>query len=183
MALNYSCLEAVVQAIQFENYGPPDVMRLATLETPVPGPGEVLVRIQAAGVARADAKIRAGMLRERFPLKLRKIPGRDGTGVIDNLGEGVTGVAVGDAVCVMADQVLPGTYAEALVCTADRVVPRPLGLSLHEAAALLQPSNSAWIAVMETARVEAGMRVQGIQPIADSPRTSLIRGYRSRTPA
>jgi NADPH:quinone reductase-like Zn-dependent oxidoreductase len=157
--LDFFGLEASMRAIQFERYGPPDVMRLVPREAPVPGAGEVRVRIRAAGVAQADAKIRAGMLQERFPLKLPKIPGRDGVGVIDKLGEGVTGVAVGDAVCVMADQVLPGTYAEALVCIAERVVPRPPGLSLHEAAALLQPSNSAWIAVMETARVQADMRV------------------------
>jgi NADPH:quinone reductase-like Zn-dependent oxidoreductase len=152
-------LGASVEAIQFEMYGPPFVMTPVTLGEPVPGPGEVRVRLRAAGVARADAKIRAGMLQQRFPLKLPKIPGRDGAGVIDLLGEGVTEVAVGDAVCVMADQVLPGTYAEALVCTVDRVVPHPSGLSVLEAAALLQPCNSAWIAVTETARVEAGMRV------------------------
>jgi NADPH:quinone reductase-like Zn-dependent oxidoreductase len=56
-------------------------------------------------------------------------------------------------------QVLPGTYAEAVVCAAERVVPHPSGLSVLEAAALLQPCNSAWIAVMKTARIEAGMRV------------------------
>lgn len=148
-----------MEAVQFEMYGSPDVMRSVSLDEPVPGPGEVRVRLKAAGVARADAKIRAGMLQQRFPLKLPKIPGRDGAGIIDSLGTGVTGVLVGDAVCVMADQVLPGTYAGAVVCAAERVVPHPAGLSVLEAAALLQPCNSAWIAVMETARIEAGMRV------------------------
>jgi NADPH:quinone reductase-like Zn-dependent oxidoreductase len=148
-----------MEAVQFKMYGSPDVIRPVTLDEPRPGPGEVRVRLKAAGVARADAKIRAGLLRDRFPLKLPKIPGRDGAGVVDLLGDGVAGVLVGDAVCVMADQVLPGTYAEAVVCAAERVVPHPAGLSVLEAAALLQPCNSAWIAVMETARIQAGMRV------------------------
>lgn len=147
-----------MQAILFDRYGPPDVMRLATLTTPQAGPGEVRVRLQAAGVAPFDAKLRAGLLQAHFKPELPKIPGRDGAGIVDQLGAGVTGVALGDAVCVMADP-LSGTYAQAVVCAAGRVVPLPDGLSLHQAAALMQPGNSAWIAVMETAQVQSGMRV------------------------
>ena len=147
-----------MRAIQFATYGPPDVMRSVTLPTPEAGAGEVRVRLQAAGVAPFDAKLRAGLLQAHFTPPLPKIPGRDGTGVIDQLGAGVSGLAVGDAVCLMADP-LRGTYAEAIVCVAGRVVPRPAGLSLQQAAALLQPANSAWIAVMETAQVKSGMRV------------------------
>jgi NADPH:quinone reductase-like Zn-dependent oxidoreductase len=147
-----------MQAIQFDRYGPPAVLHLATLPSPQAGPGEVRIRLQAAGVAPFDAKLRAGLLQAHFQPDLPKIPGRDGVGVVDQVGAGVSAVAVGDAVCAMADQI-SGTYAEMLVCSAGRVVPRPAGLSLHQAAALLQPGNSAWIAVMETARVSAGMQV------------------------
>ena len=145
-------------AIQFDRYGPPYVMRLAKLPLPQAGTGEVRVKLQAAGVAPFDAKLRAGLLQAHFNPQLPKTLGRDGVGVVDQLGEGVTGVALGDAVCVMADP-FTGTYAEAVVCGTERIVPRPAGLSLHQAAALMQPGNSAWIAVMETAQVSAGMRV------------------------
>ncbi len=147
-----------MQAIQFDSYGPPGVLRLVTLPSPQAGPGEIRVRLLAAGVAPFDAKLRAGMLQAHFKPELPKIPGRDGVGIVDQLGGGIAGVAVGDAVCVMADP-FSGTYAEMVVCSAGRVVPRPGGLSLHQAAALMQPGNSAWIAVMETAQVTAGMQV------------------------
>lgn len=147
-----------MRAIQFATYGPPDVMRSVTLPTPEAGAGEVRVRLQAAGVAPFDAKLRAGLLQAHFAPPLPKIPGRDGTGVIDQVGAGVGGLSLGYPVCLMADPTR-GTYAEAIVCSAERVVPRPAGLTLHQAAALLQPANSAWIAVVEAAQVGSGMRV------------------------
>lgn len=146
-------------AIQFGNYGAPDVLRLASVELPEAKSGEVRVRLQAAGVAQFDTKLRKGLMQASFPLQLPKIPGRDGVGVIDQLGEGVSGLAIGDPVCVMAEQVLAGTYAEAVVCAMGRVVPSSPSFSVTEAAALIQPANSAWIAVMETAGVQAGMRI------------------------
>ena len=147
-----------MQAMQFDRYGPPEVLHLTTLPSPQAGSGEVRIRLQAAGVAPFDAKLRAGLLQAHFQPTLPKIPGRDGVGVVDQVGAGVTGFTVGDAVCVMADPAR-GTYAEMVVCSAGLVVPRPAGLSLHQAAALLQPANSAWIAVMQTAQVAAGMQV------------------------
>lgn len=146
-------------ALQFSRYGAPDVLETVELPLPEPGPGEVRVRLLAAGVAPVDAKLRAGLLQAHFPLVLPKIPGRDGVGVVDRVGPGVQGVQRGDAVCVTSDALRAGTYAEAVVCSAERVVARPLGLSDHEAAALLQPGVSAWISVMETAQVQPGMRV------------------------
>lgn len=148
-----------MQAIQFESYGAPDVLQLVSVPEPQPGPGEVRVRLSAAGVAPIDTKLRAGLLQSHFTLDFPKIPGRDGVGVIDQLGPGVSRFSVGDRVCVVADQLLHGTYAQAVVCDADRVVPRPRGLSMHQAAALMQPGVSAWIAVIETALVQPGMRV------------------------
>lgn len=147
-----------MHAIQFERYGPPEVLQYVTLPTPEPGPGEVRVKLQAAGVAPFDAKLRAGKLQAHFAPKLPKIPGRDGVGMIDKVGTGVKGHVVGDAVCVVADM-LSGTAAEMLVCIGERAVPRPSGLSTHQAAALMQPGISAWTAVVDTAHVSPGMRV------------------------
>ena len=147
-----------MRAIQFDRYGPPDVLRSTTLPTPEAGPGEVRIRLQAAGVAPFDTKLRAGLLQAHFKPQLPKIPGRDGVGTIDKIGAGVTDFAVGDPVCVVADM-SSGTCAEMLVCAKERVVPRPSGLTTHQAAALMQPGLSAWISVVDTAHVSAGMKV------------------------
>jgi len=146
-------------AIAFAQYGPPDVLEPITWDSPPAGAGEVRVRMLAAGVAPVDAKLRAGLLQAYFQPTLPKIPGRDGAGVVEQVGAGVTGLKVGDAVCLMVEAMGPGTYAQVVTCSAERVVARPTGLTTQQAAALLQPANSAWIAVMETAKIQAGMRV------------------------
>ncbi len=146
-------------AIAFARYGPPDVLEPINWEPPPAGEGEVRIRMLAAGVAPVDAKLRAGLLQAHFQPPLPKIPGRDGVGVIEQIGAGVSGLKVGDAVCLMVDALGPGTYAQMVTCAAQRVVTRPAGLTTQQAAALLQPANSAWIAVMETAQVHSGMRV------------------------
>lgn len=146
-------------AIAFARYGPPDVLEPVNWEPPPAGDGEVRVRMLVAGVAPVDAKLRAGLLQAHFQPHLPKIPGRDGVGVVEQVGTGVTGLKVGDAVCLMVDALGPGTYAQLVTCDAQRVVARPAGLTTQQAAALLQPANSAWIAVMETAQVRGGMRV------------------------
>jgi len=148
-----------MQAIAFAQYGPPEVLQIVEWNPPQPAPAELRVRLLAAGVAPVDAKLRAGLLQAHFQPVLPKIPGRDGVGVVEQVGAAVVGLRPGDAVCVMADALGPGTYAQALTCSAERVVARPAGLTVHQSAALLQPGNSAWIAVMETARVLSGMRV------------------------
>lgn len=149
----------MMQAIQYDQYGGPEVLRRVELPVPEPGPGEVRVRLFAAGLAPIDTKLRAGMLQKFFPLVLPKTPGRDGVGVVDKLGSDVAGFAIGDAVCVVADQLAQGTCAQLVVCEAQRLVIRPPGLSTHQAAALMQPGISAWIAVVEAAQVRPGMRV------------------------
>lgn len=146
-------------AIAFAQYGPPDGLQPITWDPPPAAPGEVRVRMLAAGVAPVDAKLRAGLLQAHFQPPLPKIPGRDGVGVVEQIGAGVTGLKVGDSVCLMVDALGPGTYAQRVTCSAERVVARPAGLTMHQAAALLQPANSALIAVVETAQVSSGMRV------------------------
>jgi NADPH:quinone reductase-like Zn-dependent oxidoreductase len=148
-----------MNAIRYLHYGPPDVLELVTLEEPVAGPDEVRVRLKAAGVSPIDAKLRSGALQAHFSLTFPKIPGRDGVGVVDQIGEGVTGLSLGDEVCVAADPARSGTYAEAIVCTSARVVKKPPNLSISQAAALLQPGVSAWIPLRRTAMLSEGMSV------------------------
>jgi NADPH:quinone reductase-like Zn-dependent oxidoreductase len=127
---------------------------------PVAGPGQVLVRLAAAGVAPLDWKLRAGMLAQHFTLNFPKIPGRDGAGTVAALGDGVTGLAVGDRVAVMAPPAMQaGTAAQAIAADARLVVPLPDEVGFDAAAALINSGLSAWIAVMRTAQVQAGQRV------------------------
>jgi len=135
------------------------VLEWAEVADAVAGPGEVRVRLSAAGVSPIDSKLRSGALQQHFALTFPKIPGRDGTGVVDQVGAGVTNVAIGDIVCVAADPARNGTYAQAVACAAERVVPKPANLSNFQAAALLQPGVSAWIAMCRTAAIEPGMRL------------------------
>src|ERR1035438_9378299 len=97
-----------MKAVQFAAYGGPEVLRLAEVEEPHAGPGQVRIAVRAAGVNGIDWKIRAGFMREMMPLPLPAGTGVDAAGVIDEVGPGVTGVTVGDEVFGSGS----GTYAE-----------------------------------------------------------------------
>ena len=152
-----------MQAIQYEQYGGPDVLRLVEVEDPEPGPGQVRVALRAASVIPADWKVRAGHLRKYFSITLPKIPGRDGAGVVTKLGSGVDYIKLGAPVCVVAQHVEPGTYAQAIVRDRESLVPLPENLSFAEGAALMHAGICAWICLMECAELKRGMRllVQG----------------------
>src|ERR1039458_8629521 len=87
-----------MKAVQFATYGGPEVLKVAEVEAPHAGPGQVRIAVRAAGVNGIDWKIRAGFMREMIPLPLPAGTGVDAAGVIDEIGTGVTGVAVGDEV-------------------------------------------------------------------------------------
>jgi NADPH:quinone reductase-like Zn-dependent oxidoreductase len=146
-------------AIQYDRYGGPDVLRLAEVPLPEPGPGEVRVDLRAASVIPADWKVRAGHLRHLFPIQFPKIPGRDGAGTVAKLGAGVSDVALGASVCVVAQHVEPGTYAQAIVRDRDSIVALPAQLSFEEGAALMHAGICAWICLVEIAQLRSGMRV------------------------
>jgi NADPH:quinone reductase-like Zn-dependent oxidoreductase len=148
-----------MQAIQYAQYGGPDVLRLADVPDPEPGPGQVRVALRAASVIPADWKLRAGHLKQYFPISFPKIPGRDGAGVVTGLGPGVDYAAVGTPVCVVAQHVEPGTYAQAIVRDRESIVPLPPNLGFDEGAALMHAGVCAWICLVETAQLQSGMRL------------------------
>jgi NADPH:quinone reductase-like Zn-dependent oxidoreductase len=118
-------------------YGGPEVMKLGELPDPVPRAGEVLVAVRAASVNPVDWKVRRGELKivsGRPP----KILGSDFAGTVAALGAGVTGLAIGAAVCGTTRMMLraQGSHAERVAVPAKRVAPVPAGLSFEEAAAL-----------------------------------------------
>lgn len=150
----------MMRAAQYDHYGDPAVIAIRQVPLPDPGKGQVRVRLAAAGVAPLDWKLRAGLLARHFTPQFPKTPGRDGAGVVEACGCGVSHLAPGDPVVVMAPPAGPaGTAAEAIVVDADLVVPVPAGLDPIAAVALANAGLSAWIAVQRTAGITAGQRV------------------------
>ncbi|MET8049516.1 NADP-dependent oxidoreductase [Streptosporangium sp. NPDC005286] len=114
-------------ALQFSQYGPPDVLTVADAEEPHAGPDEIRITVRAAGVTPSDGKLRSGVFHRFLPLDLPHIPGVDAAGIVDEIGDGVTGVAIGDAVFGVVDVAdLGGAAAEFAVLTAWAAKPDAL---------------------------------------------------------
>ena len=150
---------SLMTAIRYERFGGPDVMQLVEVPAPEPGPGQVRIALHAASVIPADWKLRAGELQHLFSIGFPKIPGRDGAGVVTKLGDGVDYVALGAKVCVVAQHTEQGTYAQAIVRDRDSIVGLPANLSFEQGAALMHAGICAWIALVETAKLQPGMRI------------------------
>jgi NADPH:quinone reductase-like Zn-dependent oxidoreductase len=121
-----------MKAIVVHEYGGPEVLKFEDYPDPVPGPGEVLVRVAAASVNPIDYKRRAGLTKDFYPLHFPGLIGVDMAGTVVTIGQGVEGFSVGDQVFAMADN----TYAELCVVKAAVLAKVPSGLDLVQAAAL-----------------------------------------------
>jgi len=121
-----------MKAIVVHQYGGPEVLKFEDYPDPVPGPGEVLVRVAASSVNPIDYKRRAGLTKDFYPMKFPGLIGIDVAGTVVKLGPGVADFAVGDRVFAMADN----AYAELCVVKAAVLAKVPQGLDLIQAAAL-----------------------------------------------
>ncbi len=121
-----------MKAIVVHQYGGPEVLKFENYPDPVPGPGEVLVRVAAASVNPIDYKRRAGLTKDFYPLQFPGLIGVDLAGTVVKIGPGVEGFSVGDRVFAMADN----TYAELCVVKGAILAKVPMGLDLIQAAAL-----------------------------------------------
>ena len=137
-----------MRAARIHGYGGPEVMRIDEVPTPQPGAGQVLVKVRAASVNPIDWKMRRGLLKGIFPLAFPRTLGRDCAGDLN--GRLVAGVA---------DPRGEGTHAEYAVLPETSVAPVPVGLDAAEAASLCIAGLSAWIPLVEVAKVQKGMRV------------------------
>ena len=134
-----------MRAAVFDRYGPPEVLHVADLPDPEPGPGEVRVRVRAAGVQPFDVGVRRGRLRRGPGLFPHRI-GQEYAGVVELLGPGVTGLAVGDP--VLGSTMLAG-QATHVVVPAGEVVAKPPELAFPTAAALVSAAQTASGALAE----------------------------------
>ncbi|MCP2322574.1 enoyl reductase [Hamadaea flava] len=140
-----------MRAVVFDQFGPPDVLRLAELPDPSAGPGQLRVRVQAAGVQPFDVGVRTGTMpwvQAAFPQQI----GQEYAGIVDQVGEGVTGWAEGDEVL---GSTMLNAVAEYVVVPAENAVRKPAELDFPSAAALVAASQTASGALLEL-KVAAG---------------------------
>jgi NADPH:quinone reductase-like Zn-dependent oxidoreductase len=142
-----------MKAAFIEQYGGPEVLKYGDLPDPVAGPGEVVIDVVAASVNGADWKVRVGQYKQsKFPFAL----GRDFSGVISAIGEGVADLKVGDAVFGVCDAGQEGAYAEKIAVKAAIVAKKPDGLSHVNAAALALTGLTAMSAIEDTLKLQPG---------------------------
>ena len=120
-----------MKAIRFDRLGPPGVLQLADADEPHPAPGQIRIRVRAAGVNPVDWKIRGGSSRRAVPVALPSIPGLEAAGTVDEVGAGVDGISVSDQVFGSA---VTGAAAEYTVL--DHWAAKPAAMPWTEAAAL-----------------------------------------------
>jgi len=147
-----------MRAVVLDEFGAP--LRLREIETPEAGPGQVRVRVRASGVNPLDLKIALGQA-AHAQRTLPAVLGMDLAGVVDAVGEGVTGFAPGDEVYGLTGGVgsLQGSLAEAAAVDAKLLAPKPESLSFREAVALPLVVITAWEGLVDRARVETGQKV------------------------
>jgi NADPH:quinone reductase-like Zn-dependent oxidoreductase len=146
-----------MMAWRVHEFGPPDVMRFERVLRPNPGPDEVLVKVEAAGVGPWDGWIRAG--RSALPQPLPLILGSDLSGKIIAVGPGVSDLRAGDQVYGVTNPQFVGAYAEYALASATMVSSKPTSLTYNEAASVPVIAVTAWQALFDQAQLKAGQTV------------------------
>ena len=148
-----------MKRVQYHRYGGPEVLRVEEFAVPAPGRGQIRVRIRAAAANPMDWKIRNGEMKMMTGRKFPRGLGHDFAGVVEAVGPNVTRFKVGDEVFGATGLKGSGTFAEALVTDDKTVFLKPQSLSFEEAAALPIVSATAWNALIDKAKLQAGQRV------------------------
>jgi NADPH:quinone reductase len=146
-----------MRAVTIDKYGGKEVLKVNKIPAPEPGHGEVLIKVQAAGVGVWDEKLREGSMKEMFPLKFPAVLGADGAGSIEAVGPGVRNFKVGDK--VYGNGFLNpkgGFFAEYIALPENLVAPAPKSLPPVEAAALAIPGLTALQGVDGVLKIKSG---------------------------
>ena len=144
-----------MKAIRVHTFGGPDAMILEDIPDLRPGPGEVVVRVQAAGINPVDTYVRSGTYQIKPPLPYT--PGMDAAGTVESMGEKVDGVSVGERVYLSGS--ITGTYAEQALCDTKQVHPLPENVSFSQGAGVNVPYTAACYALFHRARALPGETV------------------------
>jgi NADPH:quinone reductase-like Zn-dependent oxidoreductase len=158
-----------MKAIVVHEYGGPEVLKFEEYPDPVPGPGEVLVRVAAASVNPIDCKRRAGLTKDFYPMQFPGLIGVDMSGTVVKVGPGVVAFTAGDRVFAMADN----TYAELCVVKADVLADIPEGLDLIEAAALPLVTTTG-NQLLSATGIEAGQTVMVVGALGNVGRSAVF---------
>jgi NADPH:quinone reductase-like Zn-dependent oxidoreductase len=140
------------RAVQFDEYGPIEVLKVVDVDDPVAGEGELLVRVRATSINPGEAKIRDGLLDAMFPATFPSGEGSDVAGVVEQVGPGVENFAVGDEIIGWSDA--RAAHAELAVVEAGHATRKPAGVSWEVAGALYVAGATAWAAVRAVGAAE-----------------------------
>ena len=140
-----------MKAIRVHEFGGPDVLHLEDVPDPQPGPGQVLVKLEAVGVNPVDVYIHTGGYGKR---PLPYTPGTDGAGTVEAVGEGVTGIRAGDRVYTAGS--ITGAYAEKTLCLPAQIRPLPERLTFAQGAAIHVPYYTAYYGLHLRAKAKPG---------------------------
>lgn len=158
-----------MKAIVVHQYGGPEVLKFEDYPDPVPGPGEVLVRVAATSVNPIDYKRRAGLTKDFYPLQFPGLIGVDMSGTVVKVGPEVEGFSVGDQVFAMADN----TYAQLCVVKAAVLAKVPKGLDLIQAAALPLVTVTG-NQLLSATGIEAGQTVLVVGAVGNVGRSAVF---------
>ena len=135
----------MARAVRLHEYGDVDVLRVEDVDPPTANAGEVVVRVHAAGINPGEAKIRSGALHAMWPSSFPSGQGSDLAGVIDSVGDGVTGFSVGDEVIGWSDQ--RSSQAELVRVPVSQLTPKPAAVPWEVAGSLFVTGTTAWATV------------------------------------
>ena len=158
-----------MKAIVVHQYGGPEVLKFEDFPDPIPGPGEVLVRIAAASVNPIDCKRRAGLTQDFYPLHFPSLIGIDMAGTVIETGPGAQNFSIGDHVFAMADN----TYAELCLVKSDLLAKVPKGLDVIRAAALPLVSVTG-SQLLAATKIDAGQTVLVLGAVGNVGRSAVF---------
>ena len=145
-----------MKALRFHEFGGPEVLSYDDAPIPEPGPGQVQVKVSGAGVNPIDWKIREGYLQAIFPTELPSIVGREFSGTISKLGDGVSEYSVGDQIYGIA---ITGATAEYAVADLGSIAHKPFSMDLPDAASVPLTGMTAWQALFDVANLQTGQKI------------------------
>jgi NADPH:quinone reductase-like Zn-dependent oxidoreductase len=160
-----------MRAIQFTEYGPPSVVHVAEVEAPRAGPGEIRIAVRTSGLSTGEVRIRSGALRDMVPVTFPYRTGFDAAGVVDEVGDGVTGTGIGDEVFGMTSSAERGANADIAVLTAW--APKPAVWGWEEAGGAAGSVETA-ARVLDRLKVGAGHTVL-VQGAAGATGTIIVQ--------